>query len=90
MNSQLYKYIKIGSKRFENAVSFGILIFANYQNKKIGKNSIKNYSKFLSKSHKNIFSTIGKNNLSSIKAFLNSGFRKINYKKKNTLFFFYG
>ena len=89
MNSQIHKFIKIGSKRYKNAISFGILIFDDYQKKKIGKNSIKYYSKFLSKSYKNIFSTIDKNNLNSIKAFLNSGFKKINFKSNNTQFFFY-
>tara|TARA_B100000959_G_C14988557_1_gene626684 strand:+ start:3250 stop:3756 length:507 start_codon:yes stop_codon:yes gene_type:complete len=89
MNSQVHKFIKIGNKRLKNAISFGILIFNNYQNKKIGANSIKYYSKFLSKSYENIFSTIHKNNKNSIKVFVNSGFKKINFKTNNTQFFFY-
>ena len=89
MNSQIYKFINIGDKRFKNVISFGILIFNNYQNKKIGKNSISCYSKFLSKSYKNIFSTIHKNNFSSIKAFSNSGFKEIYLNNNNTKYFFY-
>ena len=89
MNSQVYKFIKIGNKKLKNAISFGILIFNSHQNKKIGTNSIKYYSKFLSKSYDNIFSTIHKNNKSSIKVFLKSGFKKINIKSNNTKFYFY-
>ena len=68
MNSQIYKSVKIGNKKFKDAISFGILIFNKYQNKKIGKNSIIYYSKFLYKSYKNIFSTVHKRNFRSKKS----------------------
>ena len=63
MNTQIYGRFTIGSKKFENIVSFGILIFNKYQKKKIGKFSIKNFSSFLIKRYV-IFSTINKNLIS--------------------------
>ncbi len=88
MNSQIHKLVKIGDKKFKNAISFGILIFNKYQNKKIGKNSIIYYSKFLYKSYKNIFSTVHKRNFRSKKAFINSGFKEI-YSNNETKYFIY-
>ena len=56
--------------------------------KKIGKFSIKNFSSFLIKRYDHIFSTINKKNLISINVFKNAGFKKMRYKKKNTLFLY--
>lgn len=89
MNTQTYKKLKIGNKKFKNIVSFGILIFLKYQKKKIGKFSIKNFSNFLKKKYDYIFSTINKKNQISINAFMKAGFKKMNFKKNDTLFYLY-
>jgi hypothetical protein len=89
MNAQTYKKIDIGNKKLYNTVSFGILIFEKYQKKNIGKNSVKIFSRFLSKTYNNIFSTIDERNVPSINAFKYANFRKMTYKKGKTLFFLY-
>ena len=89
LGCQLYKKKIINKKSYYNVAKFGILVFSEFRNKKVGQLMITSFSKILSDifNVKIIFVTINLKNLISIKAFKKSGFILEEKKSNNGIFF---